>query len=180
MTFTCIGVFLQCDLCVFIDLGGELQRSFPRMDKQLNTGVQSNNVCVCVAVRSRRTRTPAALRRIWPSRSASVSSLRGRRFPTRSRLHANSWSWRTSSTPSSRPPKTFRLPAPPLHRHGNVKVLLGNNRVERAGARFPTADRLLLFVLFCPLFFYFNHWITGPFTFFWRSYIVAIGETFMA
>lgn len=121
-----------------------------------------HHVCVCFAVKSKRTRSPAALQRVWPSRSASVSSLRGRRFPTRSKHRANSWSWRTSSTPSSRP-EPFTSPAPPQQwrRRFYVRVLLGGKkkRVKRAGAHFPNTDRLLLFVLFSLIFnfFYFNH-----------------------
>lgn len=114
--------------------------------------------CVCVAVRSRRTRTPAALQRVWLSRSASVSSLRGRRFPTRSKLHANSWSWRTSSTPSSKP-DPFHLPAPPYRRHqcSYAKVLREGR--ENNGSREQALASLTLTVSSClccfPPFFFF-------------------------
>lgn len=107
------------------------------------------------AVKSKRTRSPAATRRVWPSRSASVSSLRGRRFPTRSKRRANSWSWRTSSTPSSRRPEPFTSPAPPRWQRcrclgwgvGWVEEKK-RKRVTRAGARYPNTDRLLQLVLF--------------------------------
>lgn len=82
---------------------GSLNRSSSYLICMIWIGCNSWPHChpVRFAVKSRRTRSPAATRRVWPSRSASVSSLRGRRFPTRSKRHANSWSWRTSSTPSS-------------------------------------------------------------------------------
>lgn len=77
------------------------------------------------AVKSKRTRSLVATPRVWPSRSASVSSLRGRRFPTRSKRRANSWSWRTSSTPSSKSLEVFLSLAPPGGQHHHYHRRLG-------------------------------------------------------
>lgn len=119
--------------------------------------------CVC-AVRSRRTPSPVTPRRAWPSRSASGSSLRGRRSPTRSKLPESWWSWRTSSTPSSEP-EPFTSPA---------ATLRSSQTGSRASVSVPSVSSRFSVSLFL-----LNHKVTGPFIS-WRSFLVAIGETFTA